>query len=211
PAATAPVRMARTTATARRTARCRSNARRGTSQCLRAPRLRAAPAGTRGLGWGARGAWRSNMDDWGGPRRRAQTRGPAPRAAERARRASRRPLTSGGAPQSIEPVQWRNRHCPELAGGRTNEDRSTEVDWMKFLYSLNTQADHKWSMIDLWRLYEVMPSHSAACAGHESSQFCWGSVVAAGAQTGTLQQADQAIVQGRRYGIDENLSLGEDP
>ena len=82
---------------------------------------------------------------------------------------------------------------------------------MKFLYSLNTQADHKWSMIDLWRLYEVMPSHSAACAGHESSQFCWGSVVEAGNDVGSIQQRTQLLLQGRRYGINENLSLGEDP
>jgi len=82
---------------------------------------------------------------------------------------------------------------------------------MKFLYSLNTQADHKWTMIDLWRLYEAVPRHSAACAKHESRQFCWGSVEAGGAQTGTLQQANQVITQGRRYGIDANLSLGEDP
>ena len=111
----------------------------------------------------------------------------------------------------IEPVQWRNRHCPELAGGRTNEDRSTEVDWMKFLYSLNTQADHKWTMIDLWRLYEVMPSHSAACAGHESSQFCWGSVRDAATEVGGDNQAAEVRDRGLAYGIDENLSMSDAP
>ena len=78
---------------------------------------------------------------------------------------------------------------------------------MKFLYSLNTQADHKWSMIDLCRLYEVMPSHSAACAGHESSQFCWGSVEAAGGDVGNIDQAREVVLQGERYGIDENLMV----
>ncbi len=82
---------------------------------------------------------------------------------------------------------------------------------MKFLYSLNTQADHKWSMIDLWRLYEVMPSHSAACAGHESSQFCWGSVVSAGDSVGNLDQAREVRDHGLAYGIDENLSVGGAP
>ena len=82
---------------------------------------------------------------------------------------------------------------------------------MKFLYSLNTQADHKWTMIDLWRLYDVMPSHSAACAGHESGQFCWGSVMEAGREAGTFLQAGEVELQGQRYGIDENLTVGSAP
>ena len=83
---------------------------------------------------------------------------------------------------------------------------------MKFLYSLNTQADHKWTMIDLWRLYEVMPSHSAACAGHESGQFCWGSVEAAGqASAATTEQGLEVTAHGLAYGIDENLSVSGAP
>jgi len=82
---------------------------------------------------------------------------------------------------------------------------------MKFLYSLNTQAHHKWSMIDLWRLYEVMPSHSAACAGHESGQFCWGSVRDAATAVGDDDQARTFRDEGLAYGIDENLSVGGAP
>lgn len=47
---------------------------------------------------------------------------------------------------------------------------------MKFLYYLNTQTEHKWTMLDLWRLYNAVKGHSSACAGHESRQFCWGSL-----------------------------------
>lgn len=111
----------------------------------------------------------------------------------------------------VQPAQWRNNLCP-ASGSRPNQDRATEVDWMKFLYALNTQAENKWAMTDLWRLYAAVDAHRAGCAGHESGILCWRSFDAAGAATATTEeQALEVRDGGLAYGIDENLSVDGGP
>jgi hypothetical protein len=58
-----------------------------------------------------------------------------------------------------ETVKWRNNECPTAIFG-------TEYDWMGFLYDVNTNAQAKLTMVELFGVY------NQACGGN-----CSGAIV----------------------------------
>jgi hypothetical protein len=72
-----------------------------------------------------------------------------------------------------DPAKWRNRHCPMSEAA----EMGTELDWMVFLWNLNTRPDHPTTMTDLWRIYrhachpapagQAPPVEPALCRGGE--------------------------------------------
>jgi hypothetical protein len=53
-------------------------------------------------------------------------------------------------PQScVTPHKWRNRNC-----AMTDANMSTEIDWMAFLYNLNSVGALRSPMTDIWRIYQ---------------------------------------------------------
>jgi hypothetical protein len=70
-------------------------------------------------------------------------------------------------------IKWRNGHCPVGAAA----EMGTELDWMVFLWNLNTVGPTPSPMTDVWKIYRHAcnppaagqpPSNSpAACSGNE--------------------------------------------
>lgn len=83
------------------------------------------------------------------------------------------PLVSNLPPLGIDceaPMKWRNNHCPMSEAS----ELATELDWLGFLWSLNTHGDAKTSMANLFSIYRNTCNPVPAPAAGQRGAKCEG-------------------------------------
>jgi hypothetical protein len=105
----------------------------------------------------------------------------------------------------LEAAEWRDRHCPQDA------TRTTEVDWMSFLWTLYSVGQDRFSMMDIWKLYGKLCAGSSSDFSYcgDGNAFSWALLEAASvAANGRNSNAHAHFLnRGNLHGVNENTAL----